>query len=148
MESTIDTQQGTINTMKTQIKLLEEQIKTEEKQNRILKEELQCKIEEDNKKDDIITTKNEIINKLEQDLEDQKRKYEELNVEMTSVLGEKEKAILHLCEDKIELNNRVKKLEFKCVELEEKLKTLSIELEDIKTEYTSYKVCCSYITVT
>lgn len=140
MESTIDTQQSTINTMKTQIKLLEDQIKTEEAENRSIKEELHCALEEVKEKENFITAKNVIITQIEQDIEQQKRKYEELNVEMTSLLGEKEKAIISLGEDKIELGNKVKRLELKCAELEEKFKICNIELEDLKTEYTSYKV--------
>ncbi|XP_075983314.1 uncharacterized protein LOC142981334 isoform X2 [Anticarsia gemmatalis] len=140
MESTIDTQEGTITAMKTQIKLLEEQIKTEERQNRLTKEELQHVIEEGKDKDNLIQMKNITITKLEQDLEDEKRKNEESDLEMTSLLSEKEKMIMSLGEDKAELNNKVKKLEFKCAELNEKLRIINIELADLKTEYTSYKV--------
>ncbi|XP_022820256.1 GRIP and coiled-coil domain-containing protein 2 isoform X1 [Spodoptera litura] len=140
MESTIDTQEGTITAMRTQIKLLEEQIKTEERQNRIVKEELQNSIEDGKEKDNLIQVKNTIISKLEQDLEDEKRKNEESDLEMTSILTDKEKVIMSLGEDKAELNNKVKKLEFKCSELNEKLRILNIELADLKTEYTSYKV--------
>ncbi|XP_060810304.1 GRIP and coiled-coil domain-containing protein 2 [Amyelois transitella] len=140
MESTIDTQEGTITAMKTQIKLLEEQIKTEETQNRLIREELQHVIEEGKEKDSIIQTKNGIIFKLEQDLEDEKRKNEESDLEMTTLISEKEKIIMALGEDKAELNNKVKRLEFKCSELNEKLRIANIELGDLKTEYTSYKV--------
>lgn len=140
MESTIDTQEGTINAMKTKIKLLEEQIKTEETQNRLIKEELQHSVEEGREKDNIIQAKNEIISRFEQDLEDEKRKNEEADLEMTTLLGEKEKIIMILGEDKAELNNKLKKLEFRCAELNEKLRISNIELADLKTEYTSYKV--------
>lgn len=140
MESTIDTQQGTINSMKTQIKLLEDQIKVEETQNRSVKEELQQALDDLKEKDVVVSTKNEIIVKLEINLEDKKRQLEEMNFDMTSLLGEKEKMIMTLCEDKVELNNKVKKLEFRCAELEEKLKVVIIELDDLKTDYTSYKV--------
>lgn len=140
MESTIDTQEGTIVAMKTQIKLLEEQIKTEETQNRLLKEELQHIMEEKQEKDNVIVMKNEIITKLEQSLEDEKRKNEESDLELTSLLGEKEKIIMNLGEDKSELSNKVKRLEFKCTELSDNLRILNIELADLKTEYTSYKV--------
>ncbi|KAJ8733946.1 hypothetical protein PYW07_014497 [Mythimna separata] len=140
MESTIDTQEGTITAMRTQIKLLEEQIKTEERQNRLVKEELQHAIEEGKEKDNLIQMKNTIVTKLEQDLEDEKRKNEESDLEMTSLLTDKEKIIMSLGEDKAELNNKVKKLEFKCSELNEKLRITNIELADLKTEYTSYKV--------
>lgn len=140
MESTIDTQEGTMTAMKTQIKLLEEQIKTEEIQNRLVKEELQHAIEESKEKDNVIVVKNGIITQLEQNLEDEKRKNEEAELEMTSVLAEKEKIIIGLSEEKAELNNKVKKLEFKCAELNENLRIVNIELADLKTEYTSYKV--------
>ncbi|PZC87166.1 hypothetical protein B5X24_HaOG201402 [Helicoverpa armigera] len=140
MESTIDTQEGTITAMRTQIKLLEEQIKTEERQNRLVKEDLQHAIEDGKEKDNLIQMKNTVISKLEQDLEDEKRKNEESDLEMTSLLTDKEKVIMALGEDKTELNNRVKKLEFKCSELNEKLRITNIELADLKTEYTSYKV--------
>lgn len=140
MESTIDTQEGTINAMKTKIKLLEEQIKTEETQNRLIKEELQHSVEEGREKDNIIQAKNEIISRFEQDLEDEKRKNEEADLEMTTLLGEKEKIIMILGEDKAEMNNKLKKLEFRCAELNEKLRISNIELADLKTEYTSYKV--------
>lgn len=145
MESTIDTQEGTITAMKTQIKLLEEQIRTEETQNRLTKEELQRVIEEGTEKDNIIQSKNGIISKLEQDLEDEKRKNEESDLEMTAVLSEKEKVIMSLGEEKAEFNNKVKRLEFKCAELVEKLRITNIELADLKTEYTSYKVYCKCI---
>lgn len=140
MESTIDTQEGTITAMKTQIKLLEEQIKTEETQNRLVKEELQRAIEEGREKDNVIQAKNGFILKLEQDLEDEKRKNEEADLEMTSVLSEKEKVLMSLGEEKAELNNKVKRLEFKCAELNESLRITNFELADLKTEYTSYKV--------
>ncbi|KAM3966725.1 uncharacterized protein ACR2FA_012269 [Aphomia sociella] len=140
MESTIDTQEGTITSMKTQIKLLEEQIKTEETQNRLIKEELQHTIEEGREKDNVIHIKNGIITKLENDLEDEKRKNEEADLEMTSLISEKEKIIMSLGEEKVELNNKVKRLEFKCSELNENLRITNIELADLKTEYTSYKV--------
>lgn len=140
LESTLDTQQGTITATKTQIKLLEDQIKTEEKETRLMKEELQNAIEELKEKDNVIATKNEIITKLEHNLEDQNRKYEEMSVEMTSLLGDKEKSIISLCDEKLELNNKVKRLEFQCAELDEKLKIMNIELEDLKTDYTSYKI--------
>lgn len=140
MESTIDTQEGTITAMKTQIKLLEEQIKSEETQNRLTKEELQHAIEEGKEKDNVIQMKCNIIAKLEQDLEDEKRKNEESDLEMTSLISEKEKIIMALGEDKSELNNKVKRLEFKCSELNDKLRITNIELADLKTEYTSYKV--------
>ncbi|KAG7304401.1 hypothetical protein JYU34_011342 [Plutella xylostella] len=140
MESTIDTQEGTITAMKTQIKLLEEQIKTEETQNRLIKEELQHALEEGKEKDNVVHIKNGIISKLEIDLEDEKRKGEEVNIEMTSVLGEKEKVIIALGEEKLELLNKLKRMEFRCAELEEKIRITNIELEDLKTDYTSYKV--------
>ncbi|XP_063833985.1 GRIP and coiled-coil domain-containing protein 2-like isoform X1 [Ostrinia nubilalis] len=140
MESTIDTQEGTITAMKTQIKLLEDQIKAEETQIRLTKEELQRAIEEGKEKDDVIQNKNSVISKLEQDLEDEKRKNEEADLEMTAVLSEKEKVIMSLGDEKIELNNKVKRLEFKCAELNETLRITNIELADLKTEYTSYKV--------
>lgn len=126
--------------MKTQIKLLEEQIKTEERQNRLVKEELQHAIEDGKEKENLIQMKNNIVSKLEQDLEDEKRKNEESDFEMTALLSDKEKVIMSLGEDKAELNNKVKKLEFKCSELNEKLRITNIELADLKTEYTSYKV--------
>ncbi|CAG4923712.1 unnamed protein product [Colias eurytheme] len=140
MESTIDTQEGTITAMKTQIKLLEEQIKTEETQNRVLKEEIQHSLQENKEKDSVISTKNDIISKLMQDLEDEKRKNEETDLEMTSLLSEKEKIIMSFGEERIELNNKMKKLEFKCAEINENLRITSMELADLKTEYTSYKV--------
>ncbi|KAJ2943788.1 hypothetical protein O0L34_g8108 [Tuta absoluta] len=140
MESTIDTQEGTITAMKTQIKLLEEQVKAEETQTRLIKEELQNAIEESKDKDNMIQMKNNIITKLEQDLEDEKRKNEEADLETTSVLSEKEKVIMSLGEEKADLNNKLKKLEFKCAELGESLRITNIELADLKTEYTSYKV--------
>jgi chromosome segregation ATPase len=144
MESTIDTQESTITAMKTQIKLLEEQIRSEETQNRLTKEELQHAFEEVREKDNIINTKNGIISKLEHDLEDEKRKNEEADLEMTGVLSEKEKQLITLGEEKIELNNKVKRLEFKCSELNEALRITNIELADLKTEYTSYKVVILY----
>lgn len=140
MESTIDTQEGTITAMKTQIKLLEEQIRAEETQIRLTKEELQHAIEEGKEKDNVIQNKNSVISKLEQDLEDEKRKNEEADLEMTAILSEKEKVIMSLGDEKVELNNKVKRLEFKCVELNETLRITNIELADLKTEYTSYKV--------
>lgn len=141
MESTIDTQEGTITAMKTQIKLLEEQIKTEETQNRLLKEELQQAIDDSKEKDNVINQKKDIITKVMQDLEDQKRKHEDAELEMTAVLTEKEKIIINFGEEKLELNNKMKKLELKCAEYEEKLRITNIELADLKTEYTSYRVC-------
>lgn len=140
MESTIDTQEGTMTAMKTQIKLLEEQIKTEETQNRLVKEELQHAIEEGKEKDNVLQVKNSIILQLEQKLEDEKRKNEETDLETASILAEKEKLIITLGEEKIELNNKVKKLEFKCAELSECLRIVNIELADLKSEYSSYKV--------
>ncbi|XP_052737283.1 GRIP and coiled-coil domain-containing protein 2 [Bicyclus anynana] len=140
MESTIDAQEGTITAMKTQIKLLEEQIKTEETQNRHLKEELQQVIEDSKEKDNIINSKKDIITKLMQELEDEKRKNEEAEVEMTAVLSEKEKIIMSFGDERTELNSRMKKLEFKYADLNEKLHITNIELADLKTEYTSYKV--------
>lgn len=140
MESTIDTQEGTITAMKTQIKLLEEQIKAEETQNRLLKEELQQAIEEGKEKENMVNAKKDIITKLMHDLEDEKRKNEEAELEMTSVLSEKERIIMNFGEEKVELNSKMKKLEFKCAELNEKLRITNIELADLKTEYTSYKV--------
>ncbi|GBP22884.1 GRIP and coiled-coil domain-containing protein 2 [Eumeta japonica] len=140
MESTIDSQQGTINAMKTQLKLLEDQVKSEETQNRHTKEELQHALEEIKEKENLIQVKNEVISKLEQEREDEKQNNEEQKIELATLLGEKEKIIMGLCEDKLELNNRLKKLEFKCADLEENQKIRNIELEDLKTEYTSYKV--------
>lgn len=144
MESTIDTQEGTIIAMRTQIKLLEEQIRTDETQMRLVKEDLHRAIEEKKEKENDVHTKNNIISKLEQDLEDEKRKNEEANLEMTRVLSDKEKIIMKLGEDKIELNNKVKRLEFKCAEHNENLRIMNIELADLKTEYTSYKVLLRY----
>ncbi|CAH2068802.1 unnamed protein product, partial [Iphiclides podalirius] len=140
MESTIDTQEGTITAMKTQIKLLEEQIKTEETQNRLLKEELHHITEEGKEKDNVINSKQDIILKLMQDLEAEKRKTEDSELEMTSLLSEKEKVIMALGEEKTELNNKMKRLEFKFADINEKLRITNIELADLKTEYTSYKV--------
>ncbi|XP_068628482.1 GRIP and coiled-coil domain-containing protein 2-like [Battus philenor] len=140
MESTIDTQEGTITTMKTQIKLLEEQIKTEETQNRLLREELHHAIEEGKDKDNVINTKKDVISKLMHDLEDEKRKTEETNLETTALLSEKEKIIFKLGEEKTDLNNKMKRLEFKCADVNEKLQLTNIELADLKTEYMSYKV--------
>ncbi|XP_034841515.1 GRIP and coiled-coil domain-containing protein 2-like isoform X2 [Maniola hyperantus] len=140
MESTIDMQEGTITAMKTQIKLLEEQIKIEETQSRLLKEELQQAMEDGKEKDNVINSKKDFITKLMQELEDEKRKNEEADLEMTSVLSEKEKIIMSFGDERTELNNRTKKLEFKCAELNGKLQMTNIELADLKTEYTSYKV--------
>ncbi|XP_050349638.1 GRIP and coiled-coil domain-containing protein 2 [Nymphalis io] len=140
MESTIDMQEGTITAMKTQIKLLEEQIKSEETQNRLLKEELQQAIEDGKEKDNVVNQKKDIITKLMQDLEDEKRKNEEADLEMTALLTEKEKIIMNFGDEKAEMNNKMKKLELKCAELNEKLRITNIELADLKTEYTSYKV--------
>lgn len=144
MESTIDTQEGTITAMKTQIKLLEEQIKSEETQNRLLKEELQQAMEDSKEKDNMINSKKDIITKLMQELEDEKRKNEEADLEMTAILSEKERIIMSFGDERTELNSRMKKLEFKCAELNEKLQITNIELADLKTEYTSYKVRFSF----
>ncbi|XP_045529856.1 GRIP and coiled-coil domain-containing protein 2 isoform X1 [Pieris brassicae] len=140
MESTIDTQEGTITAMKTQIKLLEEQIKSEETENRHLREELQQTIQDSKEKDNVINAKREIIEKLVQDSEDEKRRNEDVVLEITTLLSEKEKVIMNLGEERVELNNKMKKIEFKCGELDEKLRITNIELADLKTEYTSYKV--------
>ncbi|CAK1548442.1 unnamed protein product [Leptosia nina] len=140
MESTIDAQEGTITALKTQIKLLEEQIKGEEAQKRSLKEELQQLTQDNTEKDNVIIAKKEVINKLVNDLESEKRKNEDAELEMTTLLSEKENSILHFSEERIELNNKIKKLEFKCADVNEKLKLTNIELHDLKTEYTSYKV--------
>ncbi|XP_046968191.1 GRIP and coiled-coil domain-containing protein 2 [Vanessa cardui] len=140
MESTIDMQEGTITAMKTQIKLLEEQIKSEETQSRLLKEELQQAIEDSKEKDNVVNQKKDIITKLMQDLEDEKRKNEEADLEMTALLSEKEKIIMNFGDEKAEMNNKMKKLELRCAELNEKLTITNIELADLKTEYTSYKV--------
>ncbi|XP_041973968.1 GRIP and coiled-coil domain-containing protein 2-like [Aricia agestis] len=140
MESTIDTQEGTITAMKTQIKLLEEQIKSEEAQNRRTKEELHHAFEESKEKDNIINVKNDIITNLTQELEDEKRKKEETDLDMTAQLAEKEKVIITHAEEKIELNNKIKRLEFRCAELNDKLQVSNIELADLKTDYASYKV--------
>lgn len=144
MESTIDAQEGTITAMKTQIKLLEEQIKSEETQNRLLKEELQQAIEDSKEKDNMINSKKDIITKLMQELEDEKRKNEEVDVEMTAILSEKERIVMSFGDERTELNSRMKKLEFKCAELNEKLQMTNTELADLKTEYTSYKVRISF----
>ncbi|XP_063393689.1 GRIP and coiled-coil domain-containing protein 2-like [Cydia fagiglandana] len=140
MESTIDTQEGTIASMKVQINLLEEQIKAEETQNRLIREELQNAIDESKEKDEVIQAKNNIIAKLELEVEDQKRKNEESNLETTSLLSDKEKIIISLGQDKAELNNKMKRIEFKCAELNDQLNITKIELEDLKTEHASYKV--------
>ncbi|KAI8430012.1 hypothetical protein MSG28_000458 [Choristoneura fumiferana] len=140
MESTIDTQEGTIASMKVQINLLEEQIKAEETQNRLVREELQSANDEVKEKENVIQHKNNLISKLEQDLEDEKRKNEESNMETTSLLSEKEKTIICLGQEKAELNNKMKRIEFKCAELDDQLKLTKIELEDLKIEHSSYKV--------
>lgn len=140
MESTIDTQEGTIASMKVQINLLEEQVKAEETQNRLVREELQTANEEVKEKENIIQHKNSIISKLEQDLEDEKRKNEESNMETTLLLSEKEKNIICLGQEKAELNNKIKRIEFKCAELTDQLNLTKIELEDLKIEHSSYKV--------
>ncbi|XP_032529035.2 GRIP and coiled-coil domain-containing protein 2 [Danaus plexippus] len=140
MESTIDNQEGTITSMQTQIKLLQEQIKTEENQCRLLKEELQQAVADSKDKDQLLSTNKDIITKLMQDIEDEKRKNEEADMEMTSALSEKEKVIIHLSEEKIELGSKMKKLEFKFCDIEERLRITNIELADLKTEYASYKV--------
>ncbi|XP_048005212.1 GRIP and coiled-coil domain-containing protein 2-like isoform X2 [Leguminivora glycinivorella] len=140
MESTIDTQEGTIASMKVQINLLEEQIKAEETQNRLLREELQNAIDELKEKNEVIQAKKNIISKLEQEVEDEKRKNEESSLETTSLLSEKEKIIISLGQDKAELNNKMKRIEFKCAELNDQLNITKIELEDLKTEHASYKV--------
>ncbi|CAH2229924.1 jg24533 [Pararge aegeria aegeria] len=140
MESTIDMQEGTITAMKTQIKLLEEQLRTEETQNRLLKEELQQAIEDGKGKDSVINSKKDIITKLMQEVEDEKRKNEEADVEMTAVLSEKEKIIMSFGDERTELNSRLKKLEIKYADLNEKLQITNTELADIRAEYTSYKV--------
>ncbi|XP_061710819.1 GRIP and coiled-coil domain-containing protein 2 [Cydia pomonella] len=140
MESTIDTQEGTIASMKVQINLLEEQIKAEETQNRLIREELQNAIDESKEKDEVIQAKNNVISKLEQEVEDERRKNEESNFETTSLLSDKEKIIVSLGQDKAELNNKMKRIEFKCAELNDQLNITKIELEDLKTEHASYKV--------
>ncbi|XP_063373491.1 GRIP and coiled-coil domain-containing protein 2 [Cydia amplana] len=140
MESTIDTQEGTIASMKVQINLLEEQIKAEETQNRLIREELQNAIDDSKEKDEVIQAKNNIISKLEQEVEDEKRKNEESSLETTSLLSDKEKIIISLGQDKAELNNKMKRIEFKCVELNDQLNITKMELEDLKTEHASYKV--------
>ncbi|XP_063546203.1 GRIP and coiled-coil domain-containing protein 2 [Cydia strobilella] len=140
MESTIDTQEGTIASMKVQINLLEEQIKADETQNRLIREELQNALDESKEKDVVIKAKNNIISKLEQEVEEEKRKNEESNLETTSLLSDKEKIITSLGQDKAELNNKMKRIEFKCAELNDQLNITKIELEDLKTEHASYKV--------
>lgn len=140
MESTIDTQVNTISAMKTQIKLLEEQIKLEENQNRLTKEELHKAQEQIKDKTVTIQNKNEIISKLERDIEDEKRKNENASLEITSLISEKEKFIINLQAEKMGLLSKFKKSEFHCAELNEKLKATVIELDDLKTDYASYKV--------
>lgn len=140
MESTIDTQQATIHTLKTQIKLLEEQIKAEETQNRMTKEELHAAQDQLKERDETISAKTEAISNLELTLEEMKQVKEELNVQMASVLGEKEKVGLVLSQEKAEVAGRLKKAEAVIVEMEESLRIKSVELDELKTEFASYKV--------
>lgn len=140
MESTIDMQQATIVSLKTQIKMLEDQLNSEEKISKEIKDLLNTATENLKDKESVIASKNETIYELERNLEDSKQYNEDLNLQLASALGEREKSVLSAGQEKSELMARLKKNEAKYNEIDEKFQLKIVELESIRTEFTNYKV--------
>lgn len=147
MESTIDTQQATMVSLRTQIKMLEDQLKSEEKISKEIKDLLNNATENLKEKENIISSKNEMISDIERALEDSKLQNEDLNLQLTNALGEKEKSTLLSGQEKTELLSKLKKSEIKCNEIEERLQIKLTELDNVQVEFNNYKVGFCKITL-
>lgn len=140
LESAITSNSDTISSLKEQIKLLEANLESEINHSKEIKDRLnstQSSLNESEHKNSLHM--NEII-KLKNEIEKLTAKVEELGVEFTKSVAEKENIITTFKSEKDSLLRQSYDMENTISNLNESLKKYKNELMDIKTEFSSYKV--------
>lgn len=140
LEATIKTQNETANAFKDQIRELEVELSNVKTSN----DELQKEIDEKKLKIDEISQENDEfkarMDTLESEKEQVRLSFEESKIENMNLLAEKEKSINLLESEKSKALLSLSALQEQMETLTESLKEKQVELDDLKTEYASYKV--------
>ncbi|ETN66164.1 paraflagellar rod protein [Anopheles darlingi] len=140
LEGTIDTQAVTIKSIKQQLVVLEESLDSQQKHSRELKQEVdvqQGKLRQSEHK------RLELMNQLEElrgEHDQAKQRVENNRVELEQVAAEKEKVCGTLEQEKNNLQKQTLALESELVELRKELAERHQEVQDVRTEFASYKI--------
>lgn len=140
LESAISSNSDTISSLKEQIKLLEANLESEVQHSKEIKDRLnstQTSLNESEHKNSLQS--NEML-QLKHEIEKLTSKIEELGVEFTNVVAEKENIITNCKSEKDSLLRQTYDMENTISNLTENLSKCKDELMDVKTEFSSYKV--------
>ncbi|XP_058448515.1 GRIP and coiled-coil domain-containing protein 2 [Malaya genurostris] len=140
LEGTIETQEGTIKSLKSQIGLLEQSLTSERSHAQELKKNVDLQQEKLRMSEHQRGETNVELAQLKLEYEQIKLELESNRSELADAVNEKEKANSMLEIEKSKLLKQVYSVESESAELKCRLKEKEQEVEDVKTEFTSYKI--------
>ncbi|KXJ76211.1 hypothetical protein RP20_CCG010132 [Aedes albopictus] len=140
LEGTIDVQEGTIKSLKSQLTLLEQSMNAERSHSQELKKNVDLQQEKLRVSEHQRGEINVELAQLKVEYERIKLEIESNRVELSEAVTEKEKVNSSMEAEKSKLLKQVYSLECDAEELRIKLKEKTQEVEDVRTEFASYKI--------
>lgn len=140
LKNQIESQKSTINALREQNNILEERHQTEEIELNNVKADIATHKRKISDLEDVVMQKDEKIHILMSNVEESRRENEELSTELSKVITEHQKASSVLKTEKEFLRSQNLGLEQKLREVQESLKLKEQELDNVQSEYQSYKI--------
>lgn len=140
LEGTIEVQEGTIKSLKSQLTLLEQSMNAERSHSQELKKNVDLQQEKLRVSEHQRGEINMELAQLKVEYERIKLEIESNRVELSEAVTEKEKVNSSMEAEKSKLLKQVYSLECDADELRTKLKEKTQEVEDVRTEFASYKI--------
>lgn len=140
LKSQLESQKSTANALREQNNILEQRHQAEKLELSNVKADIATHKRKIVDLEEILVQKDDKISTLMRNVEESRRENEELSTELSKVITEHQKAISGLKTEKEFLRSQNLGLEQKLREIQEILKIKEHELENIQTEYQSYKI--------
>nr|XP_029720123.1 GRIP and coiled-coil domain-containing protein 2-like [Aedes albopictus] len=140
LEGTIEVQEGTIKSLKSQLTLLEQSMNAERSHSQELKKNVDLQQEKLRVSEHQRGEVNVELAQLKVEHERIKLEIESNRVELSEAVTEKDKVNSSMKAEKSKLLKQVYSLECDAEELRTKLKEKTQEVEDVRTEFASYKI--------
>jgi len=140
LEDTISLQNETINSFKSQIRSLEENLESEKAHSVEIKKNLDMQLNLLRKTEHERTESNLQYDLLTKNYESLKLENNEVKLEMANTVGEMEKRYQSLESERNELLKNISFLESEVEKFKKSSSTHEKEIEDIRSEFVSYKV--------
>lgn len=140
LEETLNAQNQTMNSLKDQIRVLEQSLDSEKNHSKEIKQQMdiqQNKLRQSEHEKSDLTIRHEILTK---DHESLKLEMDEMKIDLTRTICEKEKHLTTLEEERGKLLKQNLYMENDLDKMRMTLKEYEKEIEDVKTEFAGYKI--------